>query len=151
MTWNSCSPQSVKSVCGQVLDSFGDHLRSCGYGSLRTRRHNLLCDVICNALVTDNKYAKRGQQCSSYDASHPGDIFHPDFLDGRDAYFDITVSNSLQPSAYHQAAVKAGAAAEHAEVRKDDCREARIMAVGGEFTHFWLRLMAFGLLQVCKH
>ena len=33
----------------------------------------------------------------------------------------------------YKAVVKAGAAAEHAEARKDDCHEARVMAVGGEF------------------
>ena len=65
---------------------------------LQIKRHNVPCKVICYALLTDNKNAKRKQHCSGYDNSRPGDIFHPDFLLGCLGFFDVTEANSLQPS-----------------------------------------------------
>ena len=92
--------------------------------------------------MTETKYVKESNDAPV--------IFHPNFLEGRAAYFHIMVSNSLQPLHIIKAAVKAGAAAEHAEARKDYCYEARVMAVGGEFYSFVVETYGFGLLQVCK-
>ena len=60
----------------------------------------------------------------------PGDIYHPDFLYGKPAYFDvITACNPLQDSLLSQLAVTAGTAALRGEVEKDAHHE----AAGGIF------------------
>ena len=51
--------------------------------------------------------------------SRPGDVFHPDFQQGRPAYFDITIRNSLQSSYISMSVREAGAAALAGESEKD--------------------------------
>ena len=51
--------------------------------------------------------------------SRPGDIFHPDFLQGRPAYFALSVRNSLQKSFIVSSAITAGSAAAAGEMEKD--------------------------------
>ena len=70
----------------------------CGDGPLRIRRHNALCELVFEALHIDNPGTKRESRCSSDDNSRPGDIFHPDFTQGKAAYFDLTVRNFFQHS-----------------------------------------------------
>ena len=68
----------------------------CGYDSaLINRRHNALCDIIWHALLIDNKAARREQTCSSNFKARSGDVFHPDFVDGRPTFFVVTVRNSV--------------------------------------------------------
>ena len=62
----------------------------CGNGPLRIRRHNSLCELVFEALLIDNPGTKREIHCSSDDNSRPGDIFHPDFAQGKGAYFRIS-------------------------------------------------------------
>ena len=61
----------------------------------------------------------------------PGDVFHPDFSEGRAGFFDVTVRNSLLPIFITNAAINAGAAAEAAEASKDIRHEAHVVAAGG--------------------
>ena len=49
----------------------------------------------------------------------PGDIFHPDFDDGRPTYFDISARHTLQPGNLNRASTNAGAAAVAGEMVKD--------------------------------
>ena len=71
------------------------------------------------------------QHCGGYDNSRPGDVYHPDFLLGRPAYFDITIRNSFQPSYVVHSAHCAGAAA--GEIEKDDRHMANVEVAGGLF------------------
>ena len=91
------STGSIRCSCGSVVDQFGDHLLGCGHGPMRIRRHNALCDVVFHALLQDNSGCKREQRCGS-SLDRPGDVYHPDFLYGKPAYFDVTVRNPLQDS-----------------------------------------------------
>ena len=74
---------------------------------------------------------KQEQRCSSFDVSRPDDIYHPDFLEGKLGYFDVTVCNSLQPSHIIKATTKAGSAPEVAEYNKDIQHESEVTAAGG--------------------
>ena len=91
----------------------------CGDGPLRIRRHNALCELVFEALRIDNPGTKRESRCSSDDNSRPGDIFHPDFAQGKAAYFDLTVRNSFQHSYLLSSASTAGTAAAAGELEKD--------------------------------
>ena len=90
------SPHSLLCTCGQTIDHFGDHLMGCGHGPLRIMRHKALRDTIWHALLQDNNNAVRKQHCGEGN-SRPGDVYHPNFQQGKPAYFDISVRSSLQP------------------------------------------------------
>ena len=64
---------------------------------------------------------------------HPGDVYHPDFLHGKPAYFDVTVCNPLQDSVLNQSAVTAGVATSRGEVEKDAHHEEVVLSAGGIF------------------
>ena len=91
------STDSIRCSCGIVVDRFGDHLLGCGHGPMRIRRHDALCDIVFHALLQDNSGCKREQRCGS-GLDRPGDVYHPDFLYGKPAYFDVTLRNPLQGS-----------------------------------------------------
>ena len=55
-------------------------------------------------------------------------IYHPDFTNGKPAFFDITVRNSLQPRYIVAAATSAGAAALAGEMEKDAYHDDIIVA-----------------------
>ena len=56
---------------------------------------------------------------SQLDNSRPGDIFHPNFRQGKAAYIDVTVKNTLRKDLIVQNAEAAGAAAARGEEDKD--------------------------------
>ena len=135
-------PDSPRCVCGSIIDPHGDHLLGYGYDSALNRRHNALCDIIWHALLIDNKAARREQTCSGSSRARPGDIFHPDFADGRPAFFDITVRNTVQAKYVCEAAEMAGAAAMAGEMEKDYKHEDSVLKCGGQF--FPLAVESFG-------
>ena len=122
----------IRCSCGSVVDRFGDHLLGCGHGPMRIRRHDALCDIVFHALLQDNSGCKREQRCGS-SLDRPGDVFHPDFLYGKPAYFDVTVRNPLQDSILSQSTVSAGIAASRGEVEKDAHHEEAVVSAGGIF------------------
>ena len=127
-------PNAQRCVCGHVLDTFGDHALSCGSGPTRTKRHDSLRDILWHALLTDNSDVKKEQRTGGQDSSHrPGDIYHPDFINGKPAFFDITVRNSLQPRYVVSSATSAGTAALAGEAEKDERHEEDVVSSGGLF------------------
>ena len=77
--------QSILS-CERVFNCFGDHLLGCGCGSLRSKRHDSLRDVIYHALLVDNKGTQLVQHCRPDTNSRSEDILHPDFAVERPGY-----------------------------------------------------------------
>ena len=124
---------NLRCTCGHVLDKYLDHLLGCGRRSLRTKRHNALRDVLFQYLISDNSDSKVEQGCSSNNYKKPDDLFHPDFLDGRSAFFDITVRNSLLPRFIAIAATHPGQAADAGEREKDLKRDDNVWQVGSQF------------------
>ena len=122
-----------------------DHLLGCGYDSALNRRHNALCDIIWHALLIDNKAARREQTCSSNSKARPGDIFHSDFVDGRPAFFDAAVRNTVQAKYVGEAAEMTGAAARAGELEKDYKHEQSVLNVEDCSILWRWNLLAFGL------
>ena len=60
-------------------------------------------------------------------------MFYPDFLEGRPAFFDVSVRNSMQPSYVSKAAIKPGAVAEAGEIDKDEKHDKVVTQAGGHF------------------
>ncbi len=121
-------------TCKTPIDAHGDHLLGCGFGPLRIRRHDALCEVIWHALQQDNPNARREQRVSGESQARPGDIYHPDYSNGYPTFFDISVRNTLQPSVINRAASSAGVAASEGEAQKDQKHKALVEEAGAIFT-----------------
>jgi len=99
------------------------------------------------------------EQRASHDhGSRPGDVFHPDFQDGRSAFFDISVCSTTQPTFISSSASCAGVAAVAGEVAKDEKHLAAVEKVGSDFiplvvesfgvwTPFALKMLYLALLH----
>ena len=117
----------------------------CGYDSaLSNRCRNALCDIIWHALLINNKAARREQTCSSNCKARPGDIFHPDFVDGRPAFFDVTARNTVQAKYVCEAAEMAGAAARAGELERITNTSNRYWNVEDCSTLWRWNLLSFG-------
>ena len=78
---------------------------------MRIRCHNALCDIIYYALLEDSADVCREQGVSGESASRPGDVFHPDFHNGRPIYFDISVRSAVHSGVISHSASASGFAA----------------------------------------
>ena len=124
------SQQAARCPCGHVMDCFGDHVLGYGHGLLRIIRHNAISEVIWHAMLVDNRDSKREQKCGWESNNRPGDVFHPDFLEGRPPFFDMSVGNSMQPSYVSKAAIKPGAPAEAGKIEKDEKHDKLVTQAG---------------------
>ena len=89
-------PNSKRCPCGNTVDKFGNHILGCNQGqSFTTKRHDALCKVVYNALLTHDTRCRREARCSSSNQTRPGDAYHPNFERGLPAYFDLSVQSSL--------------------------------------------------------
>ena len=111
---------------------------------MRICRHDALCDIVFHALLQDNNGCTREQHCGS-SLDRPGDVYHPDFLYGKPAYFDVTMHNPLQDSILGQSAVTAGVAASRGEVEQDAHHEEAVPGAGGSLFLWLWRHWGFGL------
>ena len=82
-------------LVGTFSMSFGDHLLSCKNRSLRIKCHDDLREVLFHHLLSDNKGSKIEQRCSAENFKRSGDLYHPDFLEGRPASFNVSVRIEL--------------------------------------------------------
>ena len=73
------------------------------------------------------------QRCLADRRDRPGDVYHPSFLNGRPAYFDLTVRNTLQPAFLARGAHVAGIAADAGVAAKDVTHADVVTSVGGDF------------------
>ena len=137
-------PHSVRCVCGNIIDHFGDHVLGCGHGPLRIKCHDALCDIIWHTLLQDNKGAIKEQRCGDNNNNNmPGDVFHPDFRFGKPAYCNVRVRGSLQPHYLSKAADHPGVAGEAGEIEKDEKHEDDVLTASGVF--FPLVMESLGL------
>ena len=107
-------------------------LRCCSL-NLRIKRYDALCDTIFHTLLQDHSGIRREQHCAGYTTSRPGEVYHPDFLLGRPAYFDITIRNSFQLFYVVQSAQYESATAAAGEIEKDERHLNNVETVGGLF------------------
>ena len=105
------SSSAIRCPCGQVINVCGDHVLGCGFGPLRIKS---LCEVIFHNLLIDNPGVLREQHCS-FNRGGPTwrcVLYHPDFVQGKPAFFDVTVRNSFTNTCVNNCSFQAGAAAE---------------------------------------
>ena len=81
--------------------------------------------------MMDNAGVRREQTCSAQSNSRPGDIYHPDFLHGKPAYFEVSVRNSFHLAYTVKSAIQPGSAAEAGEIEKDSRHDSDVSSCGG--------------------
>jgi len=82
-------------------------------------------------------------RASHDNGSCPGDVFHPDFQDGRSAFFDISLRSTTQPTFISSSASCAGVAAVAGEVSKDE--DEKHLAALEKVGSAWLwKVLGFG-------
>ena len=140
------SPSSIRYPCGQIIDVYGDHVLGCGFGPLRIKRHDALCEVIFHNLLIDSPGVLREQHCSFSKGDRPGDVYHLDFVHGKPAFFYVSVRNSFTETFVNNCSFQAGAAAETGEMAKDLRHDANVTASGGVF--YPLVVESFGTWSV---
>ena len=96
---------------------------------------------ILSGMSSTPKTVMKEQRIGGRDLHRPGDIYHHDFTNGKPAFFDITVRNSLQASYIVAAATSAGAAALTGEMEKDAYHDETVAAAGGEFSSLALKTL----------
>ena len=99
----------------------------------RIRRHDALCTILWHALSQDNPDVRREQRCSGNSQSRPGDIYHPDYTDGKPTFFDVSVRNTLQASTINHASTTAGFASAEGELQKDNKHKEEVERSGAAF------------------
>ena len=83
--------------------------------------------------MQDDSNCQREQRISGESQNCPGDILHPSFIDGGATFFDISVTNTLQPGNLNRALSNAGVAALETEMWKDAKYEEHVKEHGGRF------------------
>ena len=87
-------PHSPLCTCLSIIDNFVDHLFSYSQGLMRIHNHDALVNIVYNGLSQDHPGVRKEQRASHDDGSRLGDAFHPDFQDGRLAFFVISVRST---------------------------------------------------------
>ena len=82
----------LRCICCQVIDHFGNHLLGCSYDSTLLKRHNALCDIMWHALLSDNKFCRKEQNCSANHRSHPVTFIIRTFLILGTQHFSTSLS-----------------------------------------------------------
>ena len=90
----------------------------------------------------DNRDCTNEQRCNSHNNARPGNLFHPDFLQDRAAYFDVTVRNSLQASYLLESAIQPRAAAAGGDSEKIARYEDEVNASACDFYPLLVKTLA---------
>ncbi|XP_062518264.1 uncharacterized protein LOC134193447 [Corticium candelabrum] len=126
-------PEAIRCMRGHTIDSFGDHLLECGHDSLRSRCHNAIRDIVYHTLLVDDAGSRVEECCSSTSFNRPGKVYHPNFTNGKPAYFDVSIWNTMQPSYIIPSSTLAEAAAFAEGEEKDAHHQADVEAANGCF------------------
>ena len=107
------------SACGADSDTLGDHAIHCASSGERISRHNGLRDAIFHQA----RYAQLGPQKEVRNlipsrGDKPADIFIPNWVNGHDTAFDVSVVSPLQLSLVQRVASDAGFALQHRHQEK---------------------------------
>ena len=79
--------------------------------------------------------------------TRPADVLVPNWVLGKPAAFDITVTSPLTPITLHEASVTSGSTAQVAENRKHASNDTKCSELGGCVYLWQLRFMDVGVLE----
>ena len=106
------------SQCNAALDAYGHHALCCKLGGDVVSRHNRLRDIFndfCHSACLAPQLEMGGW---SRDRTRPADVLVPNWVLGKPAAFDLSVTSTLNAQIFQEACVTAGSAALAAQIRK---------------------------------
>ncbi|KAL5463779.1 hypothetical protein EMCRGX_G032713 [Ephydatia muelleri] len=115
------------------LDPLGHHALTCKYRGDVVSRHNRLRDVFlesCRRACIGARVEAGSGLGHDQHRTRPADVLVPDWVLGKPAAFDITVTSSLNPSTCTEASAMAGSAALAAEQWKHHANVAKCSELG---------------------
>ncbi|KAL5476267.1 hypothetical protein EMCRGX_G026190 [Ephydatia muelleri] len=122
------------SLCpGSVLDHLSHHAVTCKRGGDVVTRHNRLRDCIvevCRRAHIGVQVEVGNNLTPSHSKTHPADILIPNWVMGRTAALDVSVTSPLNPQTLLEAGVTATAAALTTEERKHDENDPKCSELG---------------------
>ena len=122
------------SLCpNTALDLLGHHAVTCKKGGDVVSRHNQLRDVfvnLCNHAHLGVHVKVGSNSTPDGSRSRPVDVLVRDWITGRFAAFDFTVSSPLSVASLNQASITSGFAALSAETRKHKTNDLKCSELG---------------------
>ena len=118
------------SQCKAALDGYGHHALCCKLGGDVVSRHNRLRDIFndfCHSACLAPQLEMGGW---SRDRTRPADVLVPNWVLGKPAAFDLSVTSTLNAQIFQEACVTAGSAALAAQIRKHRVNDERCRELG---------------------
>ena len=116
--------------CNAALDAYGHHALCCKLGGDDISRHNKLRDIFndfCHCACLAPQLEMGGW---SREHTHPADVLVPNWVLGKSAAFDLSVTSTLNAHVFQEASVTAGSAAMAAQIRKHRVNDGRCSELG---------------------
>ena len=98
------------SQCNAALDAYGHHALCCKLGGDFVSRHNRLRDIFndfCHSACLVSQLEMGGWY---RDRTRPADVLVPNWILGKPAAFDLSVTSTLNAQIFQEACVTAGSA-----------------------------------------
>lgn len=134
---------SVCHLCDRVLDKYGDHCLTCDSGGDRTRRHNLLRNLVYQAcetallapelekpgLLPARPSDEAGATCHADDnsARRPADVYLPRWKGGPPAALDFAVTSGMRMDALQESSLDREAPCRRYEDHKKSYKNTAIL------------------------
>ena len=121
--YGSCCP-----LCPEIaLDPLGHHAVTCKRGGYVVYSHNKLCDVLAESCRRAHLgvQVEMGNNLTNHSHTHPADLLVPNWVLGKPAAFDLSVTSLLNPTTLSEASVTTGVAALTTELRKHSSNDTK--------------------------
>ena len=123
LSYGSCCP-----LCPEIaLDPLGHHAVTCKRGGDVVSRHNKLRDVLAESCRRANLVVQveMGNNLTNHSHTRPADLLVPNWVLGKAAAFDLSVTSPLNPTTLLEASVTTGVAALTTELRKHSSNDTK--------------------------
>ena len=129
VSFGSCCPHCPD----HRLDPLGHHALTCKHGGDVVLRHNSLRDVFvefCHRACLGGQVEVGSGQGHDRLNFRPADVLVKNWLLGKPAAFDLTITSPLNPTTLTEAGVKCGSSAQVAKVRKHAASDGKCKELG---------------------
>ena len=116
LSYGSCCP-----LCPKIaLDPLGHHAVTCKRGGDVVSRHNKLRDILAESCRRAHLgvQVEMGNNLTNHSHTRPADLLVPNWVLGKPAAFDLSVTSPLNPTTLLEASVTTGVAALTTELKK---------------------------------
>ena len=123
LSYGSCCP-----LCPEIaLDPLGHHAVTCKRGGDVVSRHNKLRDVLAESCRRAHLgvQVEMGNNLTNHNHTRPADLLVPNWVLGKPAAFDLSVTSPLNPTTLLEASVTTGVAAQTTELRKHSSNDTK--------------------------